>query len=349
MRDLGGGGSWGTPQTPAPFDSSAYAGAAGVTGVPLDPYNGQNPNDLAVNPYGMPSLADQEGPRSTRPEDVDAWVRDHYGHFAAFLDIPDVGRILRKAAIEGWGEGELYGAITQTEWWQNTSAAQRTWTRLTSEDPAEARRLVASKAADIKNRASTLGINVGGIAGLAATAVQNGWTDAQSVDAMLQNINWKTLRAGSLTAARDDVLAIGGDYLVGVSEATARDYAEAIASGEMTQAGVKSAMAKQAKARFGYLSSEIDQGMSVKQYFQPIASQIERELELGSGAVDMMDSKWLSMLEKTGEDGKPRAATLHEATQMARRQPEWANTNKAQTTTTNMMSMISNVFGRNGI
>lgn len=302
--------------------------------------------------YGNPRTSDQPwgspGLRSTSPADVDAYVREHYGMFAGFLDNPEIGGILRKAALEEWDEGKLAGAVMATGWWKNTSAAQRTWSALAQQDPAEARRLVNQTAATMRNKAQSLGLNLSAaqIGGLATQATVNGWTDAQTVDQILSQVNWATVRAGDLTALRDDVRATAGDYLVGVSEDTARDYAESIASGEMSQEGVRSAMAKSAKARFGYLSSEIDQGMTVKQYFAPLANRIEQELELGSGAVDMTDSKWLSMMEKTGEDGKVMAATLHDVEQAARRDSRWANTKRAQEGTTNMMQQISTIFGR---
>lgn len=286
--------------------------------------------------------------RSTSTEDVNAFIRDNYGQFAGFLNHPEIGSILREAALNDWDPGRLAGKVMGTSWWKNTSAAQRTWQQLNNEDPAEARRLVNQTAADIQNRAKSLGLGMSAsqIGGMAATATANGWTDAQTIDMLMKEVNWATLRAGDLTAKRDEVKAIAGDYLVGVSDSTAQSYAEAMASGEMSPAGVKSAMMKQAKARFGYLASELDQGMTVKQYFMPIANKIEQELELGMGSVDLMDSKWLSMMEKRDEDGTMRAATLHEAEQLARRDPRWANTKKAQESSTNLMQMVSSVFGR---
>ena len=298
-----------------------------------------------ASPIGVTPL------RSTRPEDVDAYIRENYGQMAGFLDHPEIGKILREAAINEFDYGKLYGRIVKTDWWQSTSAAQRTWQQLANEDPAEARRLVSQTAATMNNRARSLGLNLSPsqIGGMATQSTINGWTDAQTVDSLISQVNWATLKAGDLTALRDQVKEIAGDYLVGVSPGTAQNYAMSMASGEMSPEGVRSAMVKQAKARFGYLSSELDQGMTVKQYFAPVANRIESELELGAGSVDMMDSKWLSMLERTGEDGKPRAATLHEASQAARKDSRWANTQKAQEQTTDMMASIGKIFGRTAI
>lgn len=290
---------------------------------------------------GMPT----QMPAHSNPE---SFARANYGFLAGFLNHPEIGPLLRQAANEGWDEMTLYGKVTQTNFWRNTSAAARTWWQLTNEDPAEARRLVGQTAATIQNRARTLGLGMSGaqITNLAATATQNGWTDAQTVDAILQQVNWATIEAGDLTALRDDVKAVGADYLVGVSEATAQNYAAKIASGEMSMEGVQSAMLKQAKARFSWMADELDQGMTVKQYLQPVRDTIARELEMAPEAINLMDSKWLSMIETRGEDGNLRAATLNEAMLAARREPEWANTRNAQETSTSMINMISDMFGR---
>ena len=279
------------------------------------------------------------------------YINSHYGYFAGYMNNPEIKGILLEAARWQWDEGKLYARMTQTGWWQSTSAAQRTWQKLQNEDPAEARRLVGQTAATIQNRARSLGLPMSGgqIAGLAATATANGWTDAQTIDNLVGQVNWNTLEGGDLTAARDQVKAIGGDYLVGVSDETAQGYAAKIASGEMTAAGVQSIMLKQAKARFGWMSEELDQGATVKDFFAPIRDVIARELELATEDVDMMDSKWLSLMEVKGDDGKMRAASMNEAMLAARQKPEWSRTNKSQELTANMSSMIGNLFGRGAI
>ena len=300
------------------------------------------------------TLADQLAAAGLPPRDpynpsIEETARAKYGHLAGFVNHPEIGPILKQAAAENWGEAELYGAVSATGWWKSTSAAQRTWWQLTNEDPAEARRLVNQTAATIQNRARTLGLNIGSgsIGGLATTATQNGWTDAQTVDALIQQVNWATLEAGDLTAMRDNVKAIGSDYLVGVSDTTAQNYAARIASGEMSMEGVKSAMLQQAKARFGWMADQLDGGMTVKDYFRPTRDVIATELGLPPEEVDLTDSKWLKLVEKRDEKtGELRAATLDEAMLAARRDPMFANTAKAKEMTTSMTDMVSNLFGR---
>ena len=299
------------------------------------------------DPYGY------YGPQPSAPSgaELDSFIRSNYGYFAMFLDNEEVGPILRQAATEGWDAYKLQGAISATNWWQNTDAANRTWQNLLSQDPAEARRLVGQTAATIQNRARSLGLNIGSgqISSIATQATANGWTDAQTVDYMLQQVNWAQLEQGDLKAMFDDVKAMAGDYLVSLSDGTAQEYAERLASGELSMEGVRSALVRQAKARFGWMESQLDQGVTVKQYFSPVRDTIARELEVSAESIDMMDPKWLGMMETKDKDGNLGPASLYEAQMAARKDPRWARTRNAQEMTTNVVGMIGDVFGLRGL
>ncbi len=301
---------------------------------------------------GSPGITDSvdEDMRYATDAELEQYIRSNYGYMAAFIDNPEVRNVLFEAARGGWDESRLYGAISQTDWWQSTSAAQRTWQRLLGEDPAEAQRQVQTAAADIQNRIRSLGINVDNatLSRLATDAVANGWTDAQIIDRVVNNVDWSTLEGGDLTATFDDILAEADAYLVAIDDQTAQNYATRIASGEMTIDGVRSILLDQAKARFGYMADALDGGASVRDYFRPIQNVIATELEIAPDAVNLMDSQWLSLVEQRGEDGQMRAATMHEAQLAARRRPEYARTSGAQETSTNLVSMISDIFGRTG-
>lgn len=297
---------------------------------------------------GVRGLDDGLGLNASR-EDVEDYIRARYGYFAAFMDIPEVGEVLREAALHGWGENELRGALYDTEWWQTTDAAQRTWTRLQAEDPAEAQRQIRQTAATVMNRARGLGLPSSIVADIATQATVNGWTTEEQIDALIASVDWNTLEGGNLTALRDEVNHIGAEYLVGVHEQTARNYAERIASGELTLDGVRSIMLKQAKARFSWMADQLDAGVTVADYLAPVRDRIASELEITPDDVNLMDPQWLSLVETKGDDGKMRAATLHEATLAARKRPEWKNTANAQRTTTQLMSTLGQVFGRSGV
>ena len=290
------------------------------------------------------------GPNASIAE-LEAYARQKYGYMAGFLNIPEVRDVLLNAARNGWGPEELYGALSQTEWWRSTSAAARTWTQLMSEDPAEAQRMVQETAATISDIARQYGLTLsaGQIAALATETTKHGWSEAQQIDALMRNINWDTVEGGNLTRSRDRVKALASQYMVRLSEDTARNYAERIARGELTEEGVLSIFQSQAKARFSYMADMLDQGVTPYDYFAPARDVIASTLEVGADTIDMMDPKWLGVLEvKDEQSGQLRAATMNEAMLAARKRPEWAGTRNAQEMTAAMVSGLANAFGRAG-
>lgn len=297
-----------------------------------------------IGPNGAP------GPGASVAE-LESYVRQKYGYMAGFLNIPEVRDVLMDAARNGWGPEELYGALSSTNWWKSTSAAARTWQQLVSEDPAEANRMAQENAATISDAAQRYGLRLSSaqIGSLAVETAKNGWSAEQQIDNILRNVNWETLQGGDLTASRDRVRALASQYLIRLSEQTARDYAERIARGELTEEGVMSMFQSQAKARFSYMAPLIDQGVTPNDYFAPARDVIASTLEVGSDTIDMMDPKWMGVLEVKDEgSGQLRAATMNEAMLSARRRPEWVNTRNAQELTASMVSGLANAFGRAG-
>jgi len=314
----------------------------------VNPATGMNPGTFSGGMMMLPTPTPGQAGYGTAVEQA---ISAKYPFMAAFMNHPEVGPLLRRAAELGWGEAELYGAVQNTSWWQSTSAAARQWELLVAEDPAEAGRLSGQTASTMFNRAKSLGVDISGgqIQSLAMTATKNGWTDAQVVDQLLQSVNWASVQGGDLTALRDSVKQVAGNYLVAVSDQTAQQYAMSIASGEMSEAGVVSIMQRQSKDRFGWMAEQIDQGVTPSQYFAPIRDVIARELEVAPDAVDLMDPKWMGMIERPGDDGAPRAATMNEARLAARRDTRWQHTQGAQELMAKAAAGVSDVFGRRPI
>lgn len=282
--------------------------------------------------------------------EVYAYISENFPGMSAFFNaVPEIRDILITAAREKLSPLIVQQQIQATSWWKARSASVRDWELLVNNDPAEARSQVQTAAADIQNTARSLGLSLssGQIASLATEVSRNGWSDAQTIDRLLQGLNWSTVEGGDLTAMRDEVKKVGSRYLVEVSDSTAQQYASRIASGEMSIAGVQSIMQRQARSRFTWMTDIIDQGVTPEDYFAPIRDTIARTLELAPEAVNLMDSQWLGMVEtRDPKTGEIRGATLHEADLAARRRPEYWNTNRAQEQAAWTVSALQEMFGR---
>jgi hypothetical protein len=327
-----------TTPTPNPFPVGA---GSFIGGLPSPPRPGLPTTQPTTQAPGL-------GANAT-PFQVLDYVYTNYPGVAAFFNVnPEVRDVLTRAAREGWAPGKLQFTLQGTSWWKQTSSSARQWDLLLSTDPAEARRQAAATAASVQNSAKSLGLpmSAGQIAGVATTATRNGWTDEQVIDNLLRSLNWSSVQGGDLTAYRDRVKSIGGQFLVKVSDSTAQNYAARIASGELSEAGVASIMQAQARARFAWMRDVIDQGITPEDYLRPVKDMIADTLEVAPESIDLLDPKWLGMAEtRDPKTGELRAATLNEAMLAARKKPEWARTRQAQELTAGLMTGLSEAFG----
>ena len=281
--------------------------------------------------------------------DIESYVAEWYGPgMVGYLNsIPEVRDVLIQAARNKQPYNVTLAQIQGTGWYRGTDAKQRDFGLLEANDPAEAQRRVKETGAAIHNTAQTLGLGFSAqqVASMAWQVERNGWSDPQTIDALLRGISWESLGPGELTANVDAVKDLAGDYLVQISDNTARAWSKRIASGEMTLAGVESALQHQAKSRFSWMGSQIDQGVTPLDYFRPVRDVVAGTLELPTEEINLMDPKWLSLVEVREPDGTVRGATMHEAMMRARSRPEFVDTRQADEMTSGLSSLVARAMG----
>src|SRR5690606_2004072 len=101
------------------------------------------------------------GPTEAQPnESPEDYARRVYGMGAAWLDHPEVGPILKRAAAEGWSKDRLEGALSATDWWVQTTQSKRQWDALKSSDPNEAESRIGQRIAVLEDIAQELGLRL---------------------------------------------------------------------------------------------------------------------------------------------------------------------------------------------
>jgi hypothetical protein len=192
-----------------------------------------------------------------------------------------------------------------------------------------AQQYVTAEAA-VRNRAGLLGLTFddAAISSIARAVVDGNWS-ADQLDDYLVPAARNTNQAGFITATVNKVSQLAAQQLLNVSDATAREWAVKIASGEMDFEGVQSLLQAQASQRFGWAADRIAQGISVRDLLLPTRDRIAAELEMNPEDIDLMDDRWMGMVQTVGADGVTRAATDSEAIMRARKLPEFAQTQKA--------------------
>jgi hypothetical protein len=205
---------------------------------------------------------------------------------------------------------------------------------------------LAAQAA-IRNEASKLGleINDASVVTLSKVVVDNSWSNDQLMDYLVPGAK-NTTAAGTITISVDQIKKMAANQLLNVSDATAREWASKIASDEMTLDAVGSLLQAQATLKYGWAASQIGQGVSVRDMMLPGRDVIARELEMDPESIDLMDGKWLGMLQTAdSSNGTVRAATESELTMRARKDERWAKTRNATVAASRSAAMMRNFFG----
>jgi len=280
-------------------------------------------------------------------------VRATYGYAATFLDHPEVGPILKRAAEEGWDEARLAGALSNTTWWRTTSASARSWTQLESADPATAAQQVRSRLAEVTDAAGRLGLNTppSRLDTIARDSLRFGWTPDELNDALVAELRYdpEVPLVGDAAATARSVKETARAYMLTVGDDQAFAWAKRMLSGALTPEGLDAMLAQQAKGRFPSLAAQIDQGIRPAEVFEPYRQQIAAMLEMAPAEVDFMDARFAPIIDfvAPGEDpSRRRSMTLAETMRYVRDLPEYDMTDGARREATSLANFLTSKFGR---
>jgi hypothetical protein len=218
--------------------------------------------------------------------------------------------------------------------------------QIAAEAKAKEERIVAATAS-IRNQLGTFGIAMTdeGMRGLATQAVDNNWSQDRLQDVLLMANDWATTQAGQLTAGISEIRAMAAQYLMPVSEKTARELSIRVASGELDSAGIRNLFSEQARSEYGFMGSQLDQGITPADFLAPLRDVAAATLELPAEQLDLMDDKVRAMFTTQLEDGSSRAASMSEVQMKARKDPRYAKTQGAEDRIAAMGASIARAFG----
>lgn len=304
---------------------------------------------------GGASLSAPGSPNSyTTPQTsgVADYIAEHYGWAAAYINVPEVGDIIRRAAAQQWGMGQLQQAIYATNWYKSQNEAQRTWDALVTSNPGEADSRVRAQMAHLTDLAANLGVvmNAGQSTDLATRALREGWTSDQLRDAviMLAKTPANLAQSGSVPATMSALKQKANDYGINLSDQTLFDMAWHVGAGEQTIEGFTPQFQQWAKQKYSYWAPQIDAGFTVSQLADPYKQDAAKLLEVAPESIDLFNnpqwSKALSYADpKTGEN---RPMTLSEWQTYLRGTDQWKGTQQGQQAASAMAEGLLNSFGK---
>jgi hypothetical protein len=237
---------------------------------------------------------------------LQAYIQQAYGYIGAYLlQQPELLPILVTAGLLNWGQSEFDGAVSQTQWYQTTSQAQRNFQEIQATDPGEAAQQISQMQDTILGEAQSLGITVPAdqLKKMAQMAVTFNWSS---------DVIQQTLRAGAggtqssvstsfgATATfADQAQQLAGEFSITLSPAQLQKYVTQNAQGTLTADGLQEQFAQQAEQMYPWMSASIQQGVTPSQYLSSYASAAASTLGIDPSDVNWADPKWNAALLQT--------------------------------------------------
>lgn len=207
---------------------------------------------------------------------------------------------------------------------------------------------IASLAAQILNESASLGLTLSTeqIGQMATDAVTNNQDAAAIQDRLIQMARdaGTGLQAGTITATVDQIKDLAAQYLIQVSDETAKEWAFRANSGEMTQDAMINVIRTMSKERYGWAATAIDQGITTRAMVLPLRDQIAQELEVAPDTIDVMDTKWQKVIQ-TGRGTEQQLATTGDVIARVRDLPEWQDTRAAGDRAAAAVQTLTRMFG----
>jgi hypothetical protein len=285
---------------------------------------------------------------------VAAKIRQQYPAFAYLLDIPEIANLLGKASTEGWDITRLQSQLYATRWWKTHSQTARNWDTLVATDPAEAVRQRAVRIDEIATEVRRLGVNLKqwDIVGIAEGSLRGGWDPTRITQKIASMARGHGLQgSGEIRATMQDLRALGKSYAVNITNDTLANWAFAMATGRLTEDGVRANIVNIAKNRIDphqqneVLRRSLDQGLTVRDVYQGAIQAVSGELEIDPSRVDLSDHYWGQMLDFVDDKGVSRPMTQTEAVRWARNQSAWQQTGKAKESYASLANAMTAKWG----
>lgn len=280
-------------------------------------------------------------------------IAAEFGWAAAFLEDPELGPLLRKAADpkNRWTDKKLETEIMKTKWWKNSDAAQQAWAKVVARGDQEANRQINAKADEVREIAAQLGgmLTDEQLTEVASNVLRFGFTAQQTMrmvaNELLRGSDPESiLRTG---IAGQSVRQIARQMALPMGNEALDEWSRKIATGTALLADFENYARRQARSLYPSLETELERGLSVEAIADPFRQYAANLLGISAASIDFADPKWNVALNYGDEKGR-RALTLREWGDMLRkdRRYGWQYTDEAINRAYDVTSAIGRAFGR---
>jgi hypothetical protein len=288
-----------------------------------------------------------------RPADMplEDWIATEYGHWAIWLDDPELGPKIREWANKGATAPIIERDLRKTEWWKRTTATQRTFDELEMRDPATQQSNVDGAVQELRQVVSSIGgfLDEQSLVQLAREQLRNGWRPEETVRAVTLELRKgsdpsQSMRSGIIGRSLKN---IAREYALPFSDESLDKWVGRIANNEYLIEDFQNYARRNAVGMFPSLAADLERGLTVETLVDPFREMAARTLEINPANIDFSDAKWNAALN-FGDDKGRRMMTLGEWGQYLRETPEYGYeyTSQAQTRAYQVVDTLGKVFGR---
>lgn len=280
-------------------------------------------------------------------------IETSYPAFAWLLDVPEVGDLLGRAAVEGWDITRLQAQLYATSWWKRTSQTQRNWSTLIATDPAEARRQRAQRQSEVDAEVARLGVRLTANEKrfLVEVSLGQGFDQAQITRNILKIGKTRLASSGGEVRRNlQQIDALAKNMAFPVSHTTAGRWAYDIAAGAQTLDGLQAHMTEWAKDKYAKNTQVVrglERGLTMWDIVQPTLGRVAEELGMSIDAFDLTKGRGAKLINyQDPKTGELRLMNDTEATGFARSQREWRDTNNGKSLASQLVEGMTKKFGR---
>lgn len=281
-------------------------------------------------------------------------IKADWPAFYYLLDQPGMERFFEQAITKGWGPGEFQSNLMATPWWKSHSKVSRNWDTLVATDPREAVRQRNMRRQEVEDEARRLGVNYKpwDIIGIAEQSLRGGLS-SQGITHLVAALGDRRgiAQAGDIRASMQSLRALGKSFAVNISNPTLMNWAQAIATGRLTEDGLRSYVVNLAKQRIDpqnqnkVLRAALDQGLTVRDAYAGVLQSVSHELEIDESRIDLTNPYWGKLLDFEDTKGVQRPMNNTEAVQWARGQDAWQATNSSKEAYSGLANAMTTKWG----
>lgn len=289
----------------------------------------------------------------TDPRAIEEFARTNFGPFAAYLDHPEIGPIIRENARVQADPAILEGQLKNTNWWKTTQDSARQWDALRISDPASADALLQDRILEFQNLFGTLGVPVSDerMSVIAETSLRLGWSEAEVQRAAAQEVSQlpvqQIISNGEMGSMARDIQSLASDYMVNLSNETISKLVLGLINGTLSNEHITGNLQTHAAGQYPHLADRINAGELPWMMFEPHRQAIAGLIGEDPDSLDLMnDPDFRSVLQFVDPAGETRSMTIDETVRHTRGTGRFGNSTRGRQEGAQMVQGIVEEFGK---